>query len=404
MDFNLVNRNWRGAAPGAGGFREPPAVNADSYGGWGAQANPALVAQQDEAAQRTGNIEGTGTLTHFRPVAHPGADGAMTNWATQPGGGGRAPAPGAGGPGGFKDPSLGEPTSYEGGRGAPTPIENIGKGFVNPAGGPAYATPQLAGQAFNREAGVGTFRAPGQTLEEIKAKAHVEGSAAAAKNPYYEALGEKVKAETAGVEATNLKTKIATNQATLRKQLEEEVGVPDKEGKNLSLPVDPGFQAIHKKMDRLTMQGVSPEEAYKAVAPELHKHYYTPENLYGAISLMEKQTGQPLPPELKQRLMSGTPEAMETLYPYTRQAAKEPRGVVARTFSPAPAVGPAATQPTVPVAPASTPVTPQAPVPQSFVGGAAEQGEAAGAPTARPMDLGPGWGKPVGGATLPNRY
>ena len=95
LDFNLVNRNWRGSAPGAGGFREPPAANADSYGGWGAQANPVLVAQQDEASQRTGNIQGTGTLTHFRPVSHPGADGAMTNWAVPEGGGGRAPAAGA---------------------------------------------------------------------------------------------------------------------------------------------------------------------------------------------------------------------------------------------------------------------------------------------------------------------
>ena len=309
---------------------------------------------------------------------------------------------------------VGSPTSFRGGEGAPEPIAVMrgtattfspGRLPGNQFAEPEMATPLQAKQSYIQGTdGPGGFRYPAQEKDEIVAKAHVEGSAAAAKNPYYEALGDKVKAETAGVQATNLKTKIATNQATLRKQLEEEVGVPDKEGKNLSLPVDPGFQAIHKKMDRLTMQGVSPEEAYKAVAPELHKFYYTPENLYGAISLMEKQTGQPLPPELKQRLMSGTPEAMETLYPYTRQAAKEPRGVVARTFRPAPAVGPAATQPTVPVAPASTPVTPQASVPQSFVGGAAEQGEAAGAPTARPMDLGPGWGKPVGGATLPNRY
>lgn len=177
LDNSLVNRNWRGAAPGAGGFREPPAGNADSYGGWGAQANPALVAQQDEAAQRTDNVRGTGTLTHFRPVAHGGAD-----W-TVPQGGTRAPAPGGGAPGGFKDPSLGEPTSYAGGVGAPTPIENMGKGFVNPGGGPAYATAQEAGQAANRAAGVGTWRPSGQTLEEVKGAAHTEAMAAYSRDP-----------------------------------------------------------------------------------------------------------------------------------------------------------------------------------------------------------------------------
>ena len=284
--------------------------------------------------------------------------------------------------------ALGEPTSFRGGEGAPPPVaimrgtrttfqnpaadQGPGGGYVQtPGSSPQeYATPVQAGQAWNQgmrneavaagdrrgfttpeatlDTRYGGFRAPGQTLAEITAKAHVEGSAAAAKNPYYDAMAGKVKAETAGVEATNRKTDLAANQATLRKQLEEEVGVPSADGKNLSLPVDPGFQAIHKKMDRLTMQGVSPEEAYKAVAPELHKHYYTPENLYGAINLMEKQTGQPVPPELKKQLMSGTPEAMQALYPYTRQAAQQPRGVVARTFNPAPAVGPAATQLTPP--------------------------------------------------------
>jgi hypothetical protein len=63
------------------------------------------------------------------------------------------------------------------------------RGFVNPAGGPAYATPLQAGQAFNRDAagaetaaadargitdpGIearhGSFRAPGQTLAEVAA-------------------------------------------------------------------------------------------------------------------------------------------------------------------------------------------------------------------------------------------
>ena len=325
LDNSLVNRNWMGRGGAPGGFREPPPANADSYGGWGAQANPALVANQDEASQRTGNTEGTGTLTHYRPVAHPGADGAMTTWAAQPGGGGRAPAAGVGGPPGFKDPSLGEPTSYEGGAGAPTPIENMGKGFVNPSGGPAYATPQMAGQAANREAGVGTWRAPGQTLEEIKAKAHVEGSKAAAQNSYYDAMGRKVDAETGALKATNLKTETNNNLAAGRGRLEEEVGLPNEKGNNLSLPTEPGFQAILKKMNNLITQRVPPDEAYKAIAPELHKHFYTPENISGAITLYQKQSGKAVSPQVIMDLQSGKPEAMQTLYPWIQEFRRQPK-------------------------------------------------------------------------------
>ena len=351
---------------------EDPRLGAARINAASRERGEALVGA--EASNRAdiiaGNVRGSGTLTKYRPV-----------------GGWQTPGPGAGGGGGNAPGSrlaapaseFGEPTSYAGGAGAPAPAEVI-RGmrlsYTNPApeapgggynptpgtGTREFATPLEAGQAFNRgqrgaflaghpvnpnvtypagaspeERATGKFgewRPSGQTLAETPAR-EIPGHAEA-----WKAQADLYREQKKGVEATNRKTDIATNQAVLRKQLEEEIGVQDSKTGNYSLPTDPAIQAVHKKMDRLTLQGVSPEEAYKAVAPELHKYYYTPENIYGAIGLMEKQTGRPLPPELRQQLMSGSLEAMETLYPFTRQAAQQPRGVISRTFSPAPPIQP----------------------------------------------------------------
>jgi hypothetical protein len=311
----------------------------------GAHEDQSLRAGPDPA------IKGSGTLTHYRPVG---------GWAGEGGGGGA-------GPGATKGAALVgglEPTAYNAGAGAPAPtqvIRGMHQAFATDTGAgqpQEFATPLQAGQASNRyekgknlvaienlppeaqpgareavEGKFGGYRAPGQTLAEIQSLKEGPGKTLALQAEAG-AYGEKQKQ----LSLENRKTELANNQSTLRKQLEEEVGIPDKDGKNLSLPTDPTIQGIHKKMDRLVMQGVSPDEAYKAVAPELHKHFYTPENLYGAIGLMEKQTGRPVPPELRQQLMSGTPEAMETLYPFTRKAAQQPRGVINRIFAPAPAI------------------------------------------------------------------
>jgi hypothetical protein len=127
---------------------------------------------------------------------------------------------------------VGEPTSFKAGAGAPEPIAVMrgtattfspgrlpGHQFAEPE----MATPLQAQQAWNRgmrgetvaagdkrgfttpeatlDTQYGGFREPGQTGKEIAAKAHVEGSAAAAKNPYYEAMAGKVGAETEGLQA-----------------------------------------------------------------------------------------------------------------------------------------------------------------------------------------------------------
>ena len=310
---------------------------------------PAAPAPFRAAPPTPDATRGEGTLTKYRPVG---------GWQTPA-------APGANLVAGRLE--AGEPlTAFRGGAGAPTPtgvIRGMRQTFATDTGGPQpqeFASPQEAGQASNRfqrgaflvanpadprvtdprgtpeeqaNAKFGRPMVPGQTLAETPAR-EIPGHAKA-----WEAQAGLFEEQRKGVEATNLKTKIAESQATLRKQLEEEIGIPDAAGKNLSLPTDPNLQGIHKKMDRLALQGVSPEEAYKAVAPELHKHFYTPENVYGAIGLMEKQTGRPLPPELRQQLMAGSPEAMATLYPFTRKAATQPRGVISRTFNPAPTPG-----------------------------------------------------------------
>ena len=118
--------------------------------------------------------------------------------------------------------ALGEPTSFRGGVGAPMPVEVVRGGrttYTNPApdspgGGynptaarntQEFASPLQAQQAWNRgmrseavaagdrrgfttpeatlDAQYGGFRAPGQTLEEVKGASHVEAAAAYNKNP-----------------------------------------------------------------------------------------------------------------------------------------------------------------------------------------------------------------------------
>ena len=384
LENTLVPKNWRDRG---GGFRQP-------------QAAPVAPAAADTGMRPVG-FRNTGAIREQGERTAALAAGAA---------------------------SVGEPTSFRGGAGAPEPIAVMRGTATTYSPGvlpghqfaePEVATPLQAQQTWNRgmrgeavaagdrrgftipeatlDTQYGGFRETGQTGKEIAASKEPPSHGLA-----WQAQAKLYDAQREGVEGANRKTNIAAGQATLRKQLEEEIGIQDPKTGNFTLPTDPALQGIHKKMDRLAMQGVSPEEAYKAVAPELHKHYYTPENLYGAIGLMEKQTGQPVPPELRKQLMSGTPEAMEALYPFTRQAAQQPRGFVARTLNPVP--GRAATQPTTPAAvPATAPTTFRPPGSQPFAG-AAEQGEAAGEVAGAPVSLGPGFGKPLGGVALPDRY
>ncbi len=147
------------------------------------------------------------------------------------------------------------------------------------------------------------------------------------------------KAQAAGLTEETKRKTIQDNQDIIQKRFEEETGTQDPITRNFSLSKDPAVMALHQKVNRLVMQGVDPEEAYKTVAPELHKHYYTPENAYRAIQMMEEQKGSPLSDVMKQKLLSGSPEAMETMFPYVVAASRSQRGGVAKWLSPAPALG-----------------------------------------------------------------
>jgi hypothetical protein len=176
---------------GGGGGLDQAALDLERY-----KVDRQATAQEEGAARQAGEIRGTGTLTHYRPISHVNAAGDVVNWAS-PGPG----VPSGGGGGGenskaasLRDASqLGEPTSYGGGRGAPTPVEvfnGAGRSYVNPEGGQGYRTQVQAGQAWNQQnAEPGTpeaeFKPVGTTAEAQKiagdiAKAKVSGNAPAA--------------------------------------------------------------------------------------------------------------------------------------------------------------------------------------------------------------------------------
>ena len=130
----------------------------DDTGGFGAQADPAIVQAGESAARSAGDIRGTGTLTKYRPVGGWRTPGPGYEGGREPSGGNlRAVAEAA---------ELGAPTSFDGGRGpvASQPIGVIrglrqtfapqrqeGQQFIEGE----YSTPLRAGQAYNRAAGKG---------------------------------------------------------------------------------------------------------------------------------------------------------------------------------------------------------------------------------------------------------
>lgn len=187
--------------------------------------------REDTANIQAGNVRGTGALTHYRPVG---------GWRT-PGPGGEA-GPGGGEKKGPTDEGwLGDPTSFRGGGGAPTPTAVMrgtqqtytiapptpeGPGFVGQPGmGQEFSSPMRAGQEYNRGQGAafraglqkqaeerritdptiegqvaqryGEFRPTGATLEDIKGQWLVKAHEAAGKNQYYEALARQSKAQEA---------------------------------------------------------------------------------------------------------------------------------------------------------------------------------------------------------------
>ena len=258
---------------------------------------------------------------------------------------------------------LGEPTSFRGGAGAPAPVaimrgtrttfqnpaadQGEGGGYVQtPGSSPReFATPEQAGQAWNRgmrneavaegdrrgftipeatlDTQYGEYREPGQTGKEITAEAHVAGSEA--KNPYYMGLGKKAEAEAAALTGASQKDLIQKNQALIRNKFEAEHGEFNPTTKNYSLPADPNLMSIYKRADTLAKQGVSPEEIEKVITPEIHRHYLTPENVVGAVTLYQQRTNKTVPPETVAALQSGNPKAMGFIYPWIQEYRKQPK-------------------------------------------------------------------------------
>jgi hypothetical protein len=309
FEQRAAGRRGGGASPGITG----PEATVDAAG---LQA----AASEENAARAAGEIRGTGTLTHYRPT-----------------GGWRSPGPGGGGGGGggaepsLTDASLGAPTSYAGGAGAPAPVE-VMRGnktsYVNAApegseGAPGtgtkeFGTLQQAGQAYNRGTAApdtpeGTYVPPEGPKLQAAAAADVTGAKALHTGQ------AKVQEGVATAE------KLGVANTAFRTNFVDEHGVIDPKTKQLGLPADENLQRIYKKGVYHVSQGSSPEEAYTKIAPELYSHYYTPDNVDKALNLISKQTGQPITPERRAKALEGSPEAKAQLYPYIQQSLRAPK-------------------------------------------------------------------------------
>jgi len=225
---------------------------------------------------------------------------------------------------------LGAPTSYAGGEGAPMPVEVV-RGtkttFTNPApdsgdGGynpnPSQNTREYgslvqARQAFNRGAGVGEYVPPEGPKLEAAAAADVTGAKA-----YHEGQA-KVQ------EAAATADKLGVNKAAYRTNFVDQHGILDPKTKALGLPQDENLNRIYKAGEYHISQGKTPDQAYAAIAPDLHSHYYTPDNVDKALNLISQQTGQPITPERRSKALEGTPEAKAQLYPYIQEALRAPK-------------------------------------------------------------------------------
>ena len=207
MDFNLTNRNWRDRG---GGFRQP-------------QAAPVAQAPADTGMRPVGFRSG---------ASDPGGVAHQAEAATH-------------------TASLGEPSSFRGGEGAPPPVEVV-RGmrttYTNPApdSGPGggynpsaarntaeFATPVAAQQAWNRgmrseavaagnrrgfttpeatlDTQYGGFRSPGQTLAETTGQKHVEAMAAYNRDPAKVAAAEIAQQKQAEAEKAKIGTDFETD-------------------------------------------------------------------------------------------------------------------------------------------------------------------------------------------------
>ena len=315
--------------------------------------------------------------------------------------------------------ALGEPTSFRGGAGAPPPVaimrgmrttfqnpaaEQPGGGYVQtPGSSPVeYATPVQAGQAWNQgmrneavaagdrrgfttpestlDTQYGGFRAPGQTVAETTGQKHVEAMAAYNRDPAKVAAAEIAKQK----QDQALKTKVGTDY-------------------------DQAMHEGHGDFDTGTGQG-----KFKAKDEGQYKDYLAGKN--HSIEVGDPKAGRQLyeDRQMARKWLQTQPlPANMDVNAYLDQAAAHPESwsklmehVNAAGLTPGASPqkhwynfggGTAPATPAAPSVPAPAQPGFQAPAPQPFAG-AAEQGEAAGAPPGKPIDLGPGWGKPLGGA------
>ena len=243
--------------------------------------------------------------------------------------------------------NLGEPTSFQGGGGAPTPIGVIRgtrQTFATDTGGPQlteFGTPTQARQASNQfrlnetqaeTAGLpisqqgkdmlneaakeqfGEWRPAGQggqTMAEVTAAAN-------AKNPLWEA-------QTAATAQQMADKQRQTHLDAFGNFLMDQLGTYDKGAGAFALPKDERIASLNRRGQSMIQQGKSFDEVRAAIEPEIHRYFYTPENIQGALNLYQQESGKALTPQQQANLSSGTPQAMASLYPFIKRYKEQPK-------------------------------------------------------------------------------
>lgn len=217
---------------------------------------------------------------------------------------------------------VGEPTSFRGGAGAPEPIAVMrgtattfspgrlpGQQFAQPE----MATPLQAQQAWTQgmrgqavaegdrrgfttpeatlDTQYGGFRAPGQTKEEIAAKAHVEGAGATTKGPFYDAQAKVAQEQAAKLKRENE----LANQERATKDFaglyEEKFGPPPKVG-------TPAFDDYHDALVHGRQNGpqAGVDRYIETHQMRQFEPLFTPENLSALQGMPGHQNNPDLSP------------------------------------------------------------------------------------------------------------
>jgi hypothetical protein len=122
-------------------------------------------------------------------------------------------------------------------------------------------------------------------------------------------------------EAATAKTGLADETTAYRKSFLGEHGVYDPKGIP-GMPTDENLNRIYQRGAGLVQAGThTPDEAYQAIQPDIQKHYATPENVDKVLAA----SGQPVTPELRASLLSGTPAVNAALYPKIRAILSQPK-------------------------------------------------------------------------------